>query len=109
MRFLVDAQLPPVLARWLTSLGHEAEHVADCDLLVASDRVIWAYALANGSVIITKDEDFAVRRMMEASGPQVLWIRLGNTTRRALLVWLEPLLPLVLESLSRGEVLVEIT
>ncbi|MGE0592105.1 MAG: DUF5615 family PIN-like protein [Vicinamibacterales bacterium] len=29
MRFLVDAQLPPVLARRLESLGHRAEHVAD--------------------------------------------------------------------------------
>jgi len=109
MRFLVDAQLPPALARWLASVGHEAEHVADCDLLSVPDREIWAYALANRAVIITKDEDFAVRRMMESSGPQVLWIRLGNTMRRALLVWLEPLFPLVLESLSRGEVLVEIT
>jgi len=26
MRFLVDAQLPPALARWLAAQGHEAEH-----------------------------------------------------------------------------------
>lgn len=29
MRFLVDAQLPPALARWLAAQGHEAEHVGD--------------------------------------------------------------------------------
>lgn len=29
MRFLVDAQLPPALARKLEALGHVAEHVAD--------------------------------------------------------------------------------
>ncbi len=29
MRFLVDAQLPPALARWLAANGHAAEHVAD--------------------------------------------------------------------------------
>ena len=28
MRFLVDAQLPPRLATWLTVEGHEALHVA---------------------------------------------------------------------------------
>jgi antitoxin VapB len=26
MKFLVDAQLPPALARWLTAKGHAAEH-----------------------------------------------------------------------------------
>jgi hypothetical protein len=29
MRFIVDAQLPPALARWLAEQGHEAEHVFD--------------------------------------------------------------------------------
>jgi len=32
MRFLVDAQLPPALARTLEAGGHEAEHVADIGL-----------------------------------------------------------------------------
>ena len=27
MRFLIDAQLPPALARWLTEQGHHAEIV----------------------------------------------------------------------------------
>jgi predicted nuclease of predicted toxin-antitoxin system len=29
MRFLVDAQLPPALAQWLASHGHDAMHVTD--------------------------------------------------------------------------------
>jgi predicted nuclease of predicted toxin-antitoxin system len=37
MRFLVDAQLPPALARWLAGKGHEAEHVADRQMEAASD------------------------------------------------------------------------
>jgi predicted nuclease of predicted toxin-antitoxin system len=32
MRFLVDAQLPPALARWLAANGHTVEHVADHQL-----------------------------------------------------------------------------
>ena len=54
MRFLVDAQLPPALARWLVGKGYKAEHVADCVLAEASDRVIWRYALSVGAVILTK-------------------------------------------------------
>jgi predicted nuclease of predicted toxin-antitoxin system len=37
MRFIVDAQLPPALARWLVRQGHEAEHVADRLLATAPD------------------------------------------------------------------------
>ena len=29
MRFLIDAQLPPALARWIESRGYIAEHVHD--------------------------------------------------------------------------------
>ena len=58
MRFLVDAQLPPALARWLAANGHTAEHVADRQLEAASDSAIWDWALREAAVIITKDEDF---------------------------------------------------
>lgn len=109
MRFLVDAQLPPALARWLASQGHDAEHVADIDLAGADDRVIWQHALASGAVIFTKDEDFALRRTLEEAGPAVVWIRLGNSRKGDLLRWLESLLPEVLSALERGETLIEIT
>jgi len=40
MRFLVDAQLPPALARWLAAKGQEAEHVGDKEMQGASDTAI---------------------------------------------------------------------
>ncbi|MHB1945345.1 MAG: DUF5615 family PIN-like protein [Metallibacterium sp.] len=58
---------------------------------------------------ITKDEDFAVYRMMQASGPAVVWVRLGNTSKRQLLVWFDALLPSMIAALERGEVLIEVT
>lgn len=75
MRFLVDAQLPPALARWLEERGHTAEHVADRGMAAADDRAVWEYALATGAVIVTKDEDFAMCRVLASEGPWVLWIR----------------------------------
>jgi predicted nuclease of predicted toxin-antitoxin system len=68
MRFLVDAQLPPALVRWLADEGHEAEHVADREMQAASDAAIWDYALATSAAIITKDEDFAQRKVLTAAG-----------------------------------------
>ena len=44
MRFVVDAQLPPALARRLEALGHAAEHVADLGLTSAPDNEIRDYA-----------------------------------------------------------------
>ena len=42
MNFLIDAQLPPALARLITSLGHHAVHIEEATSLLASDEVIWA-------------------------------------------------------------------
>ena len=109
MRFVVDAQLPPALARFLAAKGHEAEHVADCGLESASDGAIWDFALREGAAIITKDEDFAQRKTLAGAGPIVIWIRLPNTRRRALLAWFETEAPDILAALERGETLIEVT
>ena len=108
MRFLVDAQLPPALARFLVEHGHEAEHVVDVGLLQAEDSAIWDYALRASAVIVTKDEDFATRITLDQRGPAIVWIRVGNATRRELLRRLEPLLSSIEATLNAGEKLVEI-
>jgi predicted nuclease of predicted toxin-antitoxin system len=76
MKFLVDAQLPPALARWLSAKGHTAEHVGDNGMQASPDTAIWDYALREGAAIVTKDEDFAQRKDMTEIGPVVVWIRL---------------------------------
>lgn len=87
MRFLIDAQLPPALARWIAAQGHEADHVFDKHLESASDRTIWELAFSTGAVVVTKDEDFAERRARVVGGPQVAWLRCGNLRRPELIDW----------------------
>jgi predicted nuclease of predicted toxin-antitoxin system len=108
MRFLLDAQLPPALARWLVPAGHEAEHLGDHDMQAAPDTAIWDLALRDNAVIVTKDEDFARRRALTDIGPSVVWIRLRNTRRWVLLAWFEAALPRILLALERGEKLIEV-
>ena len=107
MRFLVDAQLPPALARRIEALGHSAEHVADCGLEAAADEAIRRRAATTGAVIITKDEDFAVRQVLR-EGPSLVWVRIGNTRRAELLRRIEADFAAVVVALERGETLVEI-
>ena len=109
MRFLIDAQLPPALARWITEHGHEAEHVLDCGLAEADDRIIWEYAHAANAVVVSKDEDFRSRRALHTQGPAIVWIRIGNASRRDTLRWFAAVFPDVLVALERGDTLVEIT
>ncbi len=109
MRFLIDAQLPPAIVGWLAAKGHRAEHVGDLGMQAASDAAIWDHALATSAAIITKDEDFAQRKVLASAGPTVVWIRLPNTRRRDLLEWFETVMPQILVALERGETLIEVT
>ena len=108
MRFLIDAQLPPSLARFLRTLGEEAMPCRDVGLRDADDDEIWRFATAGGFCIVTKDEHFALRHMADPSGPRVVWLRIGNSTTPALLEWLEPLWGEVARELRNGQGLVEV-
>jgi predicted nuclease of predicted toxin-antitoxin system len=108
MKLLVDNQLPTALARFLSVNGFECLHVLDIGLDAASDRIIWEYAKKEGMVIVSKDEDFVQLADRQASTPpQVLWVRLGNCRKDALLKAFADLLPQIAEQLQQGHAVVE--
>lgn len=107
MRFLVDDQLPPALARWLSARGHDAHHVKDLGLTGATDRNIWQRARIDGSTIVTKDEDF-LNLQRQVPGPAIVWITMGNCSKAELLHRMEQALPELLAALNTGEIIVEI-
>src|SRR5438132_11226569 len=108
VNFLVDAQLPPALARWIRSQGHQAEHVFDLGFHRADDPVIWEYALNQSAVIISKDEDFVDHWLLSDRPVPLVWIRKGNCSNRALLAWFEPLWPDAVKRLEQGEKFIEL-
>jgi predicted nuclease of predicted toxin-antitoxin system len=66
VKFLVDNQLPPALARFISEdLGVEAVHVADVGLRDAADADVWRHASENDVVLIS-----ALRRNL--TDPSVL-------------------------------------
>jgi predicted nuclease of predicted toxin-antitoxin system len=107
MRFLVDAQLPQALARWIAANGHEAQHVSDLGLEGASDRTIWDKAGSLGAGIVSKDQDF-VHLANSGPGPCIVWVTSGNTRRRELISRMEKIFPQIEEALESGERIVEV-
>lgn len=109
MKLLVDNQLPAALARFLSANGIECQHVLDIGLESASDQTIWKHAKKESLVIVSKDEDFAQLADRQMSiPPQVLWIRLGNCRKAALLNAIADVLPQIRVQLQEGHAVVEV-
>ncbi len=106
-RFLVDAQLPPRLAKQLVEAGYEAIHVVDLGLVDATDLAIWQIATDREMTIISKDEDFVTLCLRTRAGPQLLWLRVGNVGNGPLWVRLSEILPQIIAALDAGERVVE--
>lgn len=108
MKFLIDAQLPPALAHWFREAGCESQAVREIDLREADDGAIWRHAAQNDYVIVTKDEEFALRVQATETGPSVVWLRVGNTSNAVLRDWLIPCVPQILALIDQGTRFVEI-
>lgn len=108
MRFLIDAQLPPRLARRLVDLGHEATHVADLGLAGASDPAIWTIAIERAAILVTKDQDFAIARAASGEGPAIVWVRIGNTPNDVLIAHMINSLDAIAAAAARGDTIIEL-
>jgi predicted nuclease of predicted toxin-antitoxin system len=105
---LVDAQLPPALARVLSENGVDADHVADIGWHFLADSEIWMRSRGHYDFIVTKDEDFLPLSQLRGPGPCVVWIRKGNCSRREMLAWFTPLIPALILQLAEGERVIEV-
>lgn len=106
MHFLIDAQLPPMLCTWFEEQGHGAVHVADVLGGQTPDRQVAEYSVAQGMVLVTKDDDFVLR--YPPNHYQLVWMRCGNITNRALRLWLSARWTSLVARLEEGEQLIEV-
>lgn len=82
MRLLFDQNLSPDFVDHLADVDPDSVHVSEVDLDRATDREIWQYARSHELAIVTKDADFSELAVLEASPPNVVWIRRGNCSTR---------------------------
>jgi len=78
MKLLLDQNLSSRLKARLEAAYPDVIHVADLGLSAASDDEVWAAALREGCMIVTKDSDFVDMQVLRGFPPKVLWLRLGN-------------------------------
>ncbi len=80
MKLLLDANISRRLIPRISEIFPDSSHVALLGLGEATDEEIWRYAVDQGFVIVSKDEDFHQRALVSGSPPKLIWVRLGNCT-----------------------------
>ncbi len=109
MKFLVDAQLPRSLAKFLCDKGHDAIHTLELpDKNDTTDREINRISFAEQRVVISKDGDFYDSFTARREPYKLLRIQTGNSNNEALLSLFEKNLDSIIAELSSGS-FVEVT
>src|SRR5438132_12684077 len=83
MKLLFDQNLSHRLVGRLAAEFPGSQHVRHAGLATASDPAVWAYAAAQGLVIVSKDSDFQHRALLLGHPPKIVWVRLGNCSTAA--------------------------
>jgi len=105
MRFLVDSNLSPALAKALSEAGHDAVHTREVSLAHAKDRVIFEYASEQQRTIVSSDTDFGtLLATLGATGPSVILLRRTVYRPKQQAVLLLNRLPDLTEALEQGAI-----
>ncbi len=81
MKFIVDAQLPKKLARWLSAKGFDVIHTLDLpDRNKTTDAEINLLSIREKRVVISKDSDFYNRFFQKLEPYKLIFLTVGNIT-----------------------------
>lgn len=84
--FLIDAQLPYQLKRWLDQIGCDCQHTLDLPKKNGTpDTEVAAYADENDRILVSKDGDFINLKILRNTPKRILLITTGNINNETLL------------------------
>jgi predicted nuclease of predicted toxin-antitoxin system len=107
MWFLLDMNLPPAMADWLRSRGHDAVHVREIGLAHLPDREVFARAAEDGRIVVTFDLDFGeIVGLAGATGSGVVLLRLRLARQHHLRERLQAAISRAAEALQAGATVV---
>lgn len=83
MKLLLDENLSFRLISLLAEDYPESQHVEMAGLGGAPDEMIWRHARDAGFVLVSKDDDFYHRSLVNGAPPKVVWLQIGNAPTAA--------------------------
>ncbi len=102
MKFLVDAQLPVRLARFLQGAGYDTIHTRDLPLKNATpDTEVNAISIQESRIVITKDSDFLDSFLIHQEPYKLLLVTTGNITNAELEALFQSNLPQLIQLFSQ--------
>jgi predicted nuclease of predicted toxin-antitoxin system len=107
--FLLDAQLSPHLAKWLTDeFNVEVFSLAYLQMQYLDDFSIYTYAKEKNAIVFTKDFDFVQLQERLGSPPKIIFVTCGNTSNQKMKEILKSKFQLICELLHSNN-LVELS
>ena len=107
MKFIIDAQLPQLLAVWLEERGFDAIHTLKLPAANRSDdKEIIVVADQDDRVVVSKDSDFFDDHILMGKPKRLLVVKTGNIKNRDLIRLFEKNIERI-ESLFKRYVLIE--
>ena len=106
MKFLIDAQLPKKLSRFLNEKGIESIHTLDLPSRNStSDSEIIALSQSEQYIVITKDTDFWDIYKQKAEPYKLIYLTVGNCSTQDLIQLFDSNLSIILEALKTSDVI----
>jgi predicted nuclease of predicted toxin-antitoxin system len=105
MKFIVDAQLPKSLARFLKEQGFDTLHTLDLPLKNATgDNYINQLSIQEQRIVISKDSDFYDTFMAKQEPYKLLYLTVGNMRNIQLIALFANNLATIVKELQNGDV-----
>ena len=106
----LDAQLSPLLAKWIREkFNIKTFHVRELGLKNTIDKEIFEAAKKANAAVITKDIDFKLLQDKFGAPPKIIWLTCGNTSNKRLQEIFSDNLKKTINLLESGEIIVEIS
>ena len=83
MKLLLDENLSRRIVPFIQDSYPGSTQVALIGLEQANDKTIRQYAIDNDFVIATKDADFYEMNMLYGQPPKIIWLKMGNQSKKA--------------------------
>lgn len=85
MKLLLDENLSRRLVPFLQNAYPGSSQEVLLGMESASDREIWQTAKENNFVVVTRDADFEELSVVLGQPPKIIWLKVKNQTRAAIL------------------------